>query len=342
MKIRFISDLHYYLNLSTSEKGFIDILNKKEPADVTLIAGDLNCTVEEAHTFFNRYFFNEKVVFIAGNHTTCVYTPGNEKTVQEVISKHNSTFNKDNFDGKWIFLENEYIQLSENIYCIGCCGWTNFEYGHQTKSDYIKQIEKEKAYRESHKETDSLMGDGKKVPIHYMGILPDDPAKEYDELDMGNKDSYRGRRMKDAVRYMNDYNYGKVIRNNQVDYLRPIDTYNMHQESLKQIKKCYNEIVSKNPNAIIILMTHHPFTTKCISKRYKDDVLTSAFVSDHNRWLKQFKNIKYITCGHVHQRFFDKLGDKQIICNPCGYLFNYEHIQDIPFNINYILNVKEK
>lgn len=331
MKIRFISDIHAGLNMTYSPTEFVDIMHSKESADVTLIAGDMDADIEEAKTFLQIYFPNERVIFIGGNHI--VYNTRG-KTLDYLLNEYNITFN-----GQWTFLENDYIWLNDDIAIIGCIGWTDFLFGHQTKSQYIKRIEKERAYRESHKETDSLMGDGKKVPIYYMGILPDNPAQEYDELDMGNKDSYRGRRMKDAVRNMNDYNCGKVMRKGEIDYLRPSDTYKMHKESMKAIKKCYNEIIAKNPNATIILMTHHPFTTKCESARYKDDPLNAAFISNHDNWLKQFKQIKYIHCGHVHQRFFKKLQDKQIVCNPMGYLAYYENIQDIPFDINYIIDI---
>lgn len=331
MKIRFISDIHAGLNMTYSPTEFVDIMKSKESADVTLIAGDMDADIEEAKIFLDQYFKDEKVVFVGGNHI--VYNTRN-KPLSILLNEYKKTFNS-----QWKFLENDYIWLNKDIAVIGCIGWTDFLFGHQTKSQYIKQIEKEKAYREKHKETNSLLGDGKKVPIYYMGILPDNPAQEYDELDMGNKDSYRGRRMKDAVRNMNDYNCGKVIRNGEIDYLRPMDTYEMHKKSLKAIKKCYKEIVAKNPNATVILITHHPFSKKCESAKYKNDPLNAAFISDHDNWLKGFKNIKYHHCGHVHSRCFKKAGDINIICNPMGYLAYYENIQDKPFDINYILEI---
>ena len=147
--------------------------------------------------------------------------------------------------------------------------------------------------------------------------------------------------MKDAVRHMNDYRYGKIQREDgSVDILRPSDTYNIHQESLAYIKEAYKEITSKCPDATIILLTHHPFTTKCVVGRFKDDPLTASFVSDHDKWLKKFPNIKYLVCGHVHSRRFCKIaGDKHLICNPMGYLHYYEHIQDVPFDINKFIEV---
>ncbi len=340
MRIRFISDLHYYLNLEQEGAYFEVIMAKMEPADITLIAGDASSKIEEMSMLLDKYFHNERVVFVNGNHQL-YHIP--TEPIQDITAAYQKRF-----FGKWKFLENDYVQLSEKLFCIGCCGWTNFEYGHITKSEYVKEIEQEKRYREKHQfvDTGKLFGKGTEFDrgvqpvIHCGPELPEDPAAYYDELQMGNKESYRGRRMKDAIRNMNDYNYGRIRREDgTVDHLRPLDTYNMHQESLKYIKKAYNEIVEKCPDATIILMTHHPFSTKCVSKRFKDDTLTSAFVSPHDRWLKKFPRIKYLHCGHVHSRHFDKVGDKQLICNSLGYLYYYEDRVDIPFDINYIVEI---
>lgn len=340
MKIRFISDIHYYLNSEHGTSELLNIFASKKPADITLIAGDGSAEISEMEKLLDTYFKEEKVVFVNGNH--CVYfRPG--KPIQDITQEY-----KDKFNGQWKFLENDYIWLNNDIAVIGCIGWTNFEYGHETKSQYVREIEREKQYREKHKfvDTGKLFGKGTEFDrgvqpvIHCGPDLPDDPAKEYDELQMGNKESYRGRRMKDAIRNMNDYNYGQIRREDgSIDILRPQDTYNMHKESLKAIKRCYKEIITKNPNATIILMTHHPFTKKCESARYRGNTLNAAFMSEHDKWLKHFKNIKYYHCGHVHQRYFKKLGHINIICNPMGYLYYYENIQDKPFDINYILDI---
>lgn len=342
MKIRFISDIHYYLNLQTEPTELEHILDQMETADVTLIAGDGSAEIEEMSMLLDKYFHDERVVFVNGNHA--LYHRPTEP-IQDITEAY-----KKRFFGKWHFLENDYIQLSDKVFCIGCCGWTNFEYGHKTKSQYVKEIEREKAYREKHKfvDTGKIFGHGTEFDrgiqeAIWPNNLPEDPAAYYDELQMGDKSSYRGRRMKDAVRHMNDYNYGKIRRTDRsIDILRPSDTYNMHQESLKYIEKAYKEIVEKVPDAIIILMTHHPFSTKCVASRFKEDLLTAAFVSPHDRWLKKFPQIKYVHCGHVHSRFFGKIGDKQLICNSMGYLYYGEHKFEKPFNINYMLEVKTR
>lgn len=311
-------------------------MSKIEPADVTLIAGDMDAEISEATAFLQKYFPHERVVFVGGNHM--LYN-NSGKTIQQLLQDYSS------FNGDWKFLENDFVELGNKVFVIGCIGWTNFEYGHKTKSKYIQEVNREKARREREQfiDTDKIFGKeyGSGVQrVIYCGDLPDDPGAYYDEIDMGNRPSYRGRRMKDAVRNMNDYRYGKIQRDDgSIDILRPNDTYNMHQDSLAYIKEAYKEITSKCPDATIILMTHHPFTTKCVGRRFKEDPLTSAFVSDHDRWLKKFKNIKYLVCGHVHQRFFTNLGDKKVIANPAGYFTYYEHMQDVQFDPNYMIEI---
>ena len=60
MKIRFISDLHSALNMTYSPTEFVDIMKAKMPADITLIAGDMSANIDEAKSFLNTYFKDEK------------------------------------------------------------------------------------------------------------------------------------------------------------------------------------------------------------------------------------------------------------------------------------------
>lgn len=337
MKIRFISDIHYWLNLRYSENEFLNIMKDIKPADVTLIAGDMDTDVNEAAEFLKTYFSNEKVVFIAGNHV--VYNH-KRKPIKELLEDY------EHFDGQWKFLENWYTWLNDDIAVIGTIGWTDFLYGWQTKSQYIKKIKEEKEFRKTFKIDPNSFDPEFDLsgPINWTNELPEDPGKYYDEKLKNNKKSYQNHMMKEALRCMNDYNYGKVRRHGKVDIMYPSDTLKMHRKAMKMIEHCYNEIIAKNPNATIILMTHHPFTTKCESIKYKGDPLNAAFMSDHDKWLKKFKQIKYYHCGHVHSRFFNILRpDQAIICNPMGYLHNYEDQaseNNTSFDINYIIDIK--
>ena len=333
MKIRFISDIHYYLNYETEATELLDILNHKEPADVTLIAGDCSACLDEMDSFLNKWFPNEKVIFINGNHSV-YFRPA--KPMEDIIQEY-----RDKFNGNWKFLENDYVWLNDDIAVIGCIGWTDFLIDYETKSQYVKRINKRKEYIRTHPK--QYFGDdpdfGGWREVIYTDNLPDDPALYYEESLLGDKKRHRAFRMRDAQRGMNDYNYGVVKYRKGIRGMTAMDTYKWHRQSLKAIKRCYNEIIAKNPNATIILMTHHPFVKNCVSPRYKDSPLNASFVSNHNNWLKKFPNIKYLHCGHVHQRFFKKVIGKQLICNPMGYIYYGENKYETPFNINLILDV---
>jgi len=380
MKIRFISDIHVGLNITYSPTEFVDIMHTKTPADITLIAGDMDADIEEAKNFLNQYFKDEKVIFVGGNHI--VYNSRN-KPLSILLDEYKNTFN-----GQWKFLENDYVWIDENIAIIGCIGWTDYKYHsykeyHSMTDEYGRPVDQKgnllpidptetpefkaklkKIWNEE--KFDSKKADQEMTDL-YRSVTPG-PAERVDttfknrvseEVYNNYIDWFEGRSRqgkkeystKDYVNYnkniakrcMNDFHYGRMPEispiTNEHRYMTPDDCEKFHKESKKYIKFAYNKIIEKNPNATIILMTHHPFTKKCESARYHGEPLNAAFISDEDKWLKQFPNIKYLVCGHVHQRFFTTLGDKQVICNPMGYLYYYENIQDIPFNINYLLDI---
>ena len=379
MKIRFISDIHYFLNSEYETAELLNIFSKKEPADVTLIAGDASADIEEMDKFLNTYFKDEKVVFINGNH--CLYNKTG-KFYLEQIKEY-----KERFNGQWKFLENDYEWLNEDIAVIGCIGWTDYKY-HSYKSYHNMYDEqgrrldqngnilpidprdtpefKEKVKEILNKKEDYSILD-KELKELYRSVSPDvnervdtsfknrvSPEVYQAYIDWQENLSKQGKyefSQEDYTRYnkriarqcMNDFNYGKVPDSDPLfggfRYMNPDDCEKWHKESKKYIKKAYNEIIAKNPNATIILMTHHPFTKKCEHKIYVGKELNAAFISDCDKWLKQFKNIKYYHCGHVHNRFFDKIGHIDLICNPMGYLFHGEQNYEIPFNINFFLEV---
>ena len=120
MKIRFISDIHAELNMTYSPTEFVDIMNSKEKADVTIIAGDMDADIEEAKTFLSKYFKNEKVIFVGGNHI--VYN-SRKLPLSQLLAEYKKEFN-----GQWKFLENDYVWLNDDIAVIGCIGWTDYLY----------------------------------------------------------------------------------------------------------------------------------------------------------------------------------------------------------------------
>ena len=126
MRIRFISDLHYALNMTYSPTEFVEYMKQKQHADYTLIAGDMDADIDEAAKFLNTYFKNEKVIFVAGNH---FLFNSRKLPITKLIENYS------HFDGDWKFLENDYVWLNEDIAVIGCIGWTDYKY-HSYKEYY--------------------------------------------------------------------------------------------------------------------------------------------------------------------------------------------------------------
>lgn len=380
MKIRFISDIHYYLNAEYESAELLNIFATKEPADVTIIAGDASADIDEMDKFLNTYFKDEKVIFVNGNHF--IYNKSN-KFVEEQLEEY-----KERFNGQWKFLENDYVWLNDDVAVIGCIGWTDYKY-HSYK-DYHDMVDEEG--RRLDQDGNLLPLDPRDTPEfkEKVRLLWDREKDDYDKLDKELKALYRSvspdnnervdtsfknrvslevykaytdwqeslskqghyefsqedytrHNKRIAKQCMNDFRYGRVPDTNLLfgnyRYMDPDDCEKWHKASKRYIKKAYNEIIKKNPNAIVILVTHHPFTKKCEHKIYEGKELNAAFMSSCDKWLEQFKNIKYYVCGHVHSRFFDKIGHINLICNPMGYLYYKEHTYDMPFDINYMVEI---
>lgn len=92
--------------------------------------------------------------------------------------------------------------------------------------------------------------------------------------------------------------------------------YLRHHE---RIWKKMQEIVEKNPEKDIIIMTHHCLSERCISSEYVDDILNASYVSKKDDWIAAHKNIRLIVSGHVHHRTSFKVGNALYVTNPLGY-----------------------
>lgn len=117
---------------------------------------------------------------------------------------------------------------------------------------------------------------------------------------------------------MNDY---KMIRRDaSYSKLRSIDTYVMHQASLKWLRASL-ETSSTKKN---IVVTHHAPSIKSIPEDFKNDVLSSAYASNLEPLILEYQPHYWIH-GHIHQPTKYHVGDTIVLCNPHGYM-------DEPYN----------
>lgn len=117
---------------------------------------------------------------------------------------------------------------------------------------------------------------------------------------------------------MNDY---KMIRRDpSYSKLRSIDTYVIHQQSLKWLQSSLESSTTKKN----IVVTHHAPSPKSIPEQFKDDILSSAYASNLEPIILQHQP-QYWIHGHIHTPVKYEIGSTQIVCNPHGYI-------DEPYN----------
>lgn len=127
---------------------------------------------------------------------------------------------------------------------------------------------------------------------------------------------------------MNDY---KLIRRDPTySKLRSIDTYCIHQASIKWLENSLrNSTTEQN-----IVVTHHAPSINSIPVPYRDDIVSSAYASNLETFILTYQPDYWIH-GHVHVPIKYKIGNTKIICNPHGYIneqyqgFNRELIIDV-------------
>jgi Icc-related predicted phosphoesterase len=112
---------------------------------------------------------------------------------------------------------------------------------------------------------------------------------------------------------MNDY---KMIRRDpSYSKLRSIDTYIIHQQSLKWLQSSLeSSTTSKN-----IVVTHHAPSPKSIPADHKEDVLSSAYASNLEPLILKYQPQFWIH-GHIHTPVKYAVGSTDVICNPHGYM----------------------
>lgn len=134
--------------------------------------------------------------------------------------------------------------------------------------------------------------------------------------------------------YMNDFRFftrnGKYEKDSYsqlpdgIFYLKPENYIEHFEKAFKNI----TEIVEKNKDKDIILMTHHCLSPKCCSKYMYKDSLMASYVMNKESWIKKHPNIKMIVSGHVHNERVFHVGKTLYVMNPLGYCKNNHDIHN--------------
>jgi len=133
--------------------------------------------------------------------------------------------------------------------------------------------------------------------------------------------------MMEAECCMNDY---KMIRiGSNYRKLRAKDTLDIHNKSREYF---LNQLETLKDNVFVI--SHHSPSYQSVSENFKTANCNSAYCSDYDGLILNNPQIKYWIHGHTHTHFNYKIGECNVICNPCGYPeqktgFNPDLILDI-------------
>lgn len=321
VKCRIISDLHYTAGINGPYSGHTYLTSpfyeqyyqelQKEKNCITLIAGDIAAGINKHDEFLQCFFNQQQVIFIDGNHLCYEYTKDNKHPILSKLKKElKKQFPKEHMF--WHYLENDWMWIDyPNVAIIGSTFYTDYMYCDLTLEEFNDKLKAWDAW----------------------SILYGLPSK-CEPITKLTKQTIRNETMAEAGSRMNDFKWGKE---NNMFYLSPEYYLKLHKKAKKEVKRCHDEILSVNPNAKIILMTHHGLSPKMISPKYKKGLLNASYVSDLENWIdKKLPNVKLVISGHVHNRCDFIFGKRNIryIVNPCGYIPYNEDKNDPKFNPN--------
>lgn len=131
---------------------------------------------------------------------------------------------------------------------------------------------------------------------------------------------------------MNDYRTIKTTPEYKV--WAPSDTIKVYNKSFNWLSKKVEEYKDKK----IVVVTHNaPSINSCLGK-YKNDLLTAAFVVDLEEFIGD-SNIKLWVHGHVHNSANYMIGNTKVICNSRGYCGPFESNENELFDSSLVINI---
>lgn len=139
--------------------------------------------------------------------------------------------------------------------------------------------------------------------------------------DLGYDQTYA---MNYAHNRMNDFRYVYTYGDTHETYrlVTPSDYVNYFNTSLNFIEETCN----KFPDKKIAVVTHHAPSMKSIQGRYVTDVLSAAYASPLEDFIKAHDNIKLWCNGHIHSKAEYKFRNRaQVISCPFGYYNEGRH-----------------
>ena len=115
----------------------------------------------------------------------------------------------------------------------------------------------------------------------------------------------------EAQQKMTDFK--KIRVSPRFSRLRSVDASVMHYRS----KKWIQDELQKTGGEVVVV-THHGPSARSLPERYRDDLLSAAYVSDMDDFVSKSDATLWIH-GHIHSTSDYRLGNTRVVCNPRGY-----------------------
>lgn len=116
----------------------------------------------------------------------------------------------------------------------------------------------------------------------------------------------------DAQRFLPDYHHIRLSPSYR--RLRPEDTIAWHHASKQVLNQWSRQPLGRKR----VVITHHAPATGSLARRYRQDMLSAAFVSAMDEWIAA-SGLTLWVHGHTHDVFDYRLGSTRVLCNPRGY-----------------------
>jgi Icc-related predicted phosphoesterase len=97
-------------------------------------------------------------------------------------------------------------------------------------------------------------------------------------------------------------------------FITPAESLSLHEEARKFVDQALAEAFD-GPTVVV---THHGPHPRSLADRYRDDLLSAAFISDLSPVIDRHQPDLWVH-GHTHVGFDYSVGRTRVICNPHGY-----------------------
>jgi Icc-related predicted phosphoesterase len=108
--------------------------------------------------------------------------------------------------------------------------------------------------------------------------------------------------------------YKKIRRLPGYSKIRSLDTAIYHKHSKAWLQK----ELEQRTGEMNVVVTHHGPSIQSVPEYYREDIVTSAYVSDMEELILKYQPKAWIH-GHLHNSSDYLIGNTSILCNPKGY-----------------------